>query len=59
MLAGEGGPSFASEADNFGLCGFSLILVGDDSKAITPLVQGGSEAGYKPILAPPDEYFPS
>jgi len=53
------GTSFVSGADNSGLRGFSLIEVGDDSKAITPLAQGGSEAGCKPILAQPDEHFPS
>ena len=53
------GTSFVSGVDNSGLCGFSLIEVGDDSKAITPLAQGGSEAAHKSILAQPDEHFPS
>lgn len=54
-----GGTSFVSGADNSGLCGFSLMEVEDGSKTITPLAQGGSEAGYKPILAQSDEHFPS
>lgn len=51
--------SFVSGADNSGLCGFSLIEVGGGSKAVAPLAQGSSEAGYKPILARPDKHFPS
>lgn len=53
------GTSFVSGADNAGLCGFSLIEAGNGGKAITPLAPGGSEAGYKPILAQPDKHFPS
>lgn len=53
------GTSFVSGVDNSSLCGFSLIEVGDGSKAITLLAQGGSEAGYRLILAHSDEHFPS
>lgn len=53
------GTSFVSGAGNSVLCGFSPVEVGDNSKAMTPLAQGGSEAGYKHILAQPDEHFPS
>lgn len=40
------------------VCVFSLIEVGDGSKGIAPLAQGGSERGCKNFLAHSDEHFP-